>query len=74
MSESVPDIEGYLLPEACRVLQQAGLQVEIITTGNSRPNRSRVLRQRQLNANLIELTQGYELYKDPSIDEKEVKG
>lgn len=73
MTEAVPEIEGYLLPEACRILQQAGYQVSVVTTGSCRPFRSRVLRQRQLNENLIELTQGFEFYEDPTISKKEVK-
>ncbi|MGD0152205.1 MAG: hypothetical protein ABSC17_00370 [Thermacetogeniaceae bacterium] len=72
MTVPVPDVEGYVVLEACRILQQAGYQVAVITTGCSRPYRARVLRQRQLNESLIELTQGFEFYEDPSINEKEV--
>lgn len=73
MTEAVPDVEGYVVPEACRILQQAGYQVAaVITSGSSRPYRARVLRQRQLNENVIELTQGFEFYEDPRITKKEV--
>ncbi len=72
MAEPVPDVECYLLSEACRILQQAGYQVAVITSGSSRPYRARVLRQRQLSESMIELTQGFEFYQDPSINEKEV--
>jgi hypothetical protein len=63
------DVAGYLLPEACRILQQAGYQVAVVVTGSPRPYQARVLRQRQLNEYLIELTQSCEYYQDPSIDE-----
>jgi hypothetical protein len=67
------DLAGYLLPEACRILQQAGYQVAVVATGSPGPYRARVLRQRQLNENLIELTQSCEFYQDPGIDEMEVR-
>jgi hypothetical protein len=63
------DVTGYLLPEACGILQQAGYQVAVVATGSPRPYQARVLRQRQLNENLIELTQSCEFYQDPGIDE-----
>jgi hypothetical protein len=68
------DVTGYLLPEACEILQQAGYQVAVVATGNPRPYHARVLRQRQLNKNLIELTQSCEFYQDPSSDEESVPG
>ena len=63
------DVAGYLLPEACRILRQAGYQVMVVATGNTSLYPARVLRQRQLNEYLIELTQACEYYQDPSTDE-----
>ena len=45
----------------------------VVATGSPRPYQARVLRQRQLNENLIELTQACEFYQDPCADEKEVR-
>lgn len=73
MKEKAQNVEAYLLPEACRILRQAGFEVAVAATGSPRPYRSRVLRQRQLGESLIELTQGCEFCRDPSIEEKEVK-
>jgi hypothetical protein len=70
---TVIDVEGYLLSEACRFLQQAGYQVAEVATGNPRPYPIRVLRQRQLDDHLIELTQACELYSDPGVDDREAK-
>jgi hypothetical protein len=72
MKGKARNVEAYLLPEACRILQQAGFEVAVVATGNPGPYRPRVLRQRQLSEELIELTQAPEFYRDP-IDEKEVK-
>jgi hypothetical protein len=68
------DVGGYLLPEACSILEQAGYQVAVVATGSPRPYPARVLRQRQLNENLIELTQACEFYQDPGVDEKGGEG
>lgn len=67
------DVAGYLLPEASQILKQAGYQVAVVATGSPRPYQARVLRQRQLNENLIELTRSCEFYQDPTITEKEVR-
>jgi hypothetical protein len=68
------DVAGYLLPEACRILQQAGYRVAVVDTGSPGPYQARVLRQRQLNEDLIELTQSCELYQDPRIEERGGEG
>ena len=61
------------MPEACSILEQAGYQVTVVATGSQGPYPARVLRQRQLNENLIELTKACEFYQDPCVDEKEVR-
>ncbi len=63
-----PNVEGYPLAEACQILQQAGFEVVMVASGSPGPNNARVLRQRQLDVNLIELIHASELYKDPSLD------
>ncbi len=71
MFQDVPDIEGFLFQEACGILQQAGYQIQVVSTGKPSIYRARVLRQRHVNTNIIELTQGLECYKDPGINENE---
>jgi hypothetical protein len=71
--KSAPDMVGYWLEEACSLLEQAGFKVAVVATGSPRPYPARVLRQRLLHEDLIELTKADELYLDPSSDEKEVR-
>jgi hypothetical protein len=72
MEQAVPDLGGYLFEDACSILQGAGYRVAVVTTGSPTPYRSRVLRQRRLDAYTIELTIGFEHYHDPCVGEKEV--
>jgi len=67
------DVEGYLLSDARHVLQQAGYRVTEVATGSLRSYPIRVLRQRQLDDKLVELTHACELYSEPGVDDKEAK-
>jgi len=64
----VIDVVGFTLEEGKEILQRAGFSVRIISTSSPTGNRARVLRQRVIANGEIELTIGYEYYKDPAME------
>lgn len=71
MEGNIPDVVGLLLEDAVSLLAQNGLQASYQVKPENK--RIRVLRQRVREDGTIDLTLGYEMYNDPSLEEKEVK-
>lgn len=68
-----PDVIGYPYEEAQRILLEAEYRIEVCPTDLQSDKKIRVLRQRRIAEKITELILGYEMYDDPSLEEKEVK-
>lgn len=63
----VPDVVGFIYEEAYSILYEAGFTIHVCLTGEISQFRKRVLRQRLIGNNNIELIICYESYNDPGV-------